>query len=184
LLGVIILKAKKGGIMVMRKTAFLVFAFFVFSMTTAFAEIKKFPDKFTNGVIVRSEYLADKDIKVIDFFKYIDQNSADYKVYFSKESLKDYAFEKSIVEIKVDNNQVHKINVSEITNIPSSKSFPGIAEFVYTSINAIVPNDVIGEIKTAKRVAFCLHFTNGITTVFVVPDPLLTEWQQVINTEK
>jgi len=180
LLGVIILKAKNRGIRVMRKIAVLALIILAFGMATAFAEVKTFPDNFTNGLIVRSECLNDKEFKVIHFFKYIDQPSVKYSIYFSKETMQEFAFEGSFVEIKVDNNPVQKINVEEVVNFP----IPRRPSFVTSFTRTTIPNDVITEIKTAKRVALRFHFMNGITSDFILPDSLLSEWQQAINTEK
>jgi hypothetical protein len=170
--------------MVMRKIAFLVFAFFVFSMTTAFAEYKEIRDDFTNGWILRSDVELDKKTEMwfalLD--KQIDRNRTTYQMQLTKETIKEFLFANTSIEIKVDDNPIQSISIKNLHNTFSH----GVPEamFYMTTITAALPEKVITEIQTAKRVAFRYQDTRGSNTTYILPDKVLTEWQQVINTEK
>lgn len=169
----------------MKKISIITFFLFICGIATVFAEIKEIPDKFTNGIIIRSSYTPVKEhFKIVYLSKIIDQKTITYEMLFSTETLKEFILDKSTIEIKIDTNPVYNIPVKDLSNIYLNKGDPTIAQFYTSTVTAAIPDNIIFEIKSAKRVALRFHEMAGGSAIYILPDKVLTEWQQVINTEK
>lgn len=56
-----------------------------------------------------------------------------------------------------------------------------VGEYLYM-LDYQIPKEVIEKLQTANRVALRFTQNSGSTFVYVLPDEVLAEWKQVINT--
>jgi hypothetical protein len=160
----------------LRKIALILSLIMVWGMAVASAAITRGQDDFSGGATINSgtNGLDHSELKSLYFRKIIDITPIEYEIQATKIASKSFAFLNSFIEMKTDDNPVRKIVVKESSFMPLAK---------YSDIIVSVPNDIVQEIKSAKRIALRFQTAAG-SYVFVLPDTVLAEWQQVINTEK
>ncbi|AJQ26921.1 hypothetical protein JBW_01571 [Pelosinus fermentans JBW45] len=152
----------------------------LWGVTVVSAEITRGIDTFTEGVTINSGINADPtNLKSLYFSKIIQPNAVvDYEIQATRINLKDFIFLDTFMEINIDNYSVQKIAVKEAKKMSLVNK-----NDIYSNIIVSVPNGIVQEITSAKRIALRFQTAAG-SYVYVLPDPVLAEWQQVINTEK
>ena len=169
----------------MERIVVFLFVAMVLGINTVSAEIRKTPDNFSGGVILRSNYLTIEDpIKAVGFDKIITPDSIEYELCIAEKMQRKFMFEDSIVEIKINNSDTYRITIKEADPFPFNNLVLGINDLDPSGFKATIPDEVINEIETAEHVSFRLRDRSGMPFVFILPDKVLAEWQQVIATEQ
>jgi hypothetical protein len=150
------------------------------SALPASAEIRHGRDEFTNGTVIGSYINVADVIDSIFLVKTVTSNSSEYEIGAKSKTLKDFAFAKTFIEVKIDENPTHKIEVKGVssTRVPSS-----MVTYWFTVV-APANNQIISEIKLAKRVALRFQRVDNYSPIYVLPDAVLAEWKEVIAAEK
>lgn len=166
----------------LKKVALVLLLIMFIGLTVVSAEIRRGKDEFTNGSIIGS-YINVNTSGVIDgisLTKTVTSNSSEYTIIAKNTTLKEFAFAKTFIEIRIDENLTHKIDVEKVssTRVPSSS--------VDYRFSVVVPanEQIINELKGAKRVALRFQCVDNFSPVYVLPDNVLAEWKEVIATEK
>ena len=155
----------------------LLFAFGIVSIVNA--DIRKKIDSFDETRIIRSVNQKIGDLAQFNFTKNIgEKNSINYLLYASSHLMKNNAYTKDFVEIKID-GEIYKINVTK--NIDYKDTDHGLYAI---STTAQFTDESIKALKTASKVTLRFHRENGFTDVVQLPDNVLAEWKEVISTEK
>ncbi|HML33858.1 hypothetical protein [Sporomusa sphaeroides] len=142
------------------------------------AEIRTGTDSFTGGSRYTSgNYLDDE--KWVGLRKIIDGDKMLYELLFSEKDLKHVKFTQDNGEIKIDNNPINSIIIKETSSMPTINS-----ALSHIRLSATISLEQIEPIKNANRVAFRFCKTDGTTSIIILPDAVLAEWKDVINTEK
>lgn len=166
----------------MLKRIFLLSIMFLFLCgSIADAEIIKGKDDFTGGKTCYSTYKFSSD-ESICFTKIYDKNLENYELEFWKKSLLGENYARIPIEIKVDDNPIQKIEVKEINSLPTdpfSRTAP-----VVISNKADISQSIIGDIKDSRRVALKAYKDKYSPVIVVLPDTVLAEWKEVIETEE
>ena len=111
--------------------------------------------------------------------KTVTSNSTQFKILAEKRTIKDFAFTKTFIEIQIDEHPVHVLEVGDISTTPTVSSV-----LFWFSVEVPVPQDIIYELKTARQVALRFQRVDAYSPVVVLPDNILAEWKEVINTER
>lgn len=147
----------------------------------ACAEISQGTDSFTGGKTYTSGYHFAKDESAY-FGKILDSNSPIYKVSFWAKAMLGERYSKTPLEIKIDDMPIQTIEIKELPSIPTdpfNKNAP-----VLIRVEASVPSNIVDQIKIAKRVALKVYKDKFSPIIIILPENVLVEWKQVINTEK
>jgi hypothetical protein len=163
----------------LKKIALILTLAILLGMAVANAEIRRGTDKFSGGNVIGSYSNISDTVDSIVLFKIVTPTSVEYAISARKSTVKEYAFSKTFLELKVDNEISHKIEVQEVLSLPTDKPFIN-----WNSVKAPVSLEIIDQIKNGKRVALRFQVIGGYSPVVVLPDEVLVEWQQVIATEK
>ncbi len=144
------------------------------------AEITRGEDDFTGSPIINSwtKGKEHSDFKSLYFRKYVNTSPLAYEIDIYKYTFNDFIFTDTFMEIKIDDNPILQLPVKEAKKMPLANEYDIFSEIVVS-----IPNDVVEKIRDAKRVA-CRFQTASGSYVYVLPDTVLAEWKQVIDTEK
>lgn len=163
----------------MRKIALILSFMMLLGITLASAEITRGEDTFTGGKTINSGTSADpSELKSLYFSKTVQVNAVEYEIQATRVTFKSFIFSSTFIELKIDENPVHKMVVKETSMMPLVNK-----NDIYSSITVPVQNDIVQEIKDAKRIALRFQTVAG-PYVYVLPDSVLAEWKEVIDTEK
>lgn len=164
----------------MKLTAVL-FALFVFLPLSAEAKVSSKHDSFREFQYIKST------INNVGFFDHAillksiaKNNSTEYGLSFTKISLKEWYFfspKGSAVKIDGEIQELSTINTSH--DYKSSTYKPELITSVMFNLTPLAD-----KLKTAQSVTFRIYFDNQPSVDLVVPDKVLAEWKEVINTEK
>lgn len=163
----------------MRRVAAVLLGLMIFWLPVVQAEIKIYHDKFTNGKEFVSQYKESKYHDAIQFNKLID--GLDIKYYFdffNKVYDRQKGYSKVAVEIKIDDNPVQYLDVKNI------KMEDYDNEFFVECTTVELPDEMIQQMLSAKRVAIKVYKENQAPGIIILPDDVLAEWKEVINTTK
>ena len=161
------------------KKIVLILALIMLLTPVASAEVARGIDSFTGGTRVGSYSNVKDAVDSISLVKIISPGLVEYEISAGKRSTKEFLLSKTFIDIKIDNYTSHSIEIKKVELIPTD------SPFVHSSyVDAPISNEIVDEIKTAKRVALRFQTANGHSLVLVLPDTVLAEWKEVINTEK
>ncbi|QJW47659.1 hypothetical protein HA075_18930 [bacterium BFN5] len=163
----------------MKRIALILFLMVLLTRAVASAEIRHEEDKIANRTTVRSDNYVSESVDFISLMKTVTSNSAQFKIVAEKRTIKDFAFTKTFIEIQIDEHPVHVLEVGDISTTPTVSSV-----LFWFSVEVPVPQDIINELKTAKQVALRFQRVDAYSPVVVLPDNILAEWKEVINTER
>lgn len=163
----------------MKRIALILFLMVMLTMAVASAEIRHEEDKTANRTTIRSDNYISESVDFISLIKTVSSNSTQFRIVAEKRTIKDFAFTKTFIEMQIDENPVHMLEVGEISTIPTVSSV-----LFWFSIEVPVPHDIINELKTAKQVALRFQRVDAYSPVVILPDNILAEWKEVINTKK
>jgi hypothetical protein len=166
-------------VMYLKKVVLILSLTMLLGMAVVHAHIARSTDDFTGGQRISSSNDTSGEIDSVSLTKIISSDSTEYQLSVNKNTRKAFAPAKTIIEIKVDDNPSHKLNVQNLQIIPMGDFYT----FSYSIKTSIDPN-IIAEIKNAKRIALKIELADGWQPVIVLREYILNEWQQVINTEK
>lgn len=167
-----------GGIV--KRIILMVLCCMIFSVGVCSAEIFKHKDDFSNGNIIRSNIYTDKSceemLRWLSFYKTKSNNSIQYNIAVSNKTLNKYGISNANGKINID-GETFDLIISNYSKMPLS----GV-----TTHDAIydISQNIEKKINSANRVALKITKNDGFQFVYVLPDEVLTEWKQVINTEK
>jgi hypothetical protein len=172
----------------LKKVALVLSLLILLGIGTASAEITRGEDTFTGGVRIRSYIEIEKPIQTLSFIKIVGDGFTGYEMSATRKTydmpemrrigIKE-SFVKTNIEINIDGVSSHSIGVQNLTLNPTNNSY------IFTSgIKVVIPNDVSDKFKDAKRIALKFPIEDGTSLVYVLPDAVLAEWKEVINTEK
>lgn len=163
----------------MKKIILLSLIFILILLPSTQAKISEGHDSFTGGEWYKSGNYIDGSNEWIGLYKVISKKNVSYGITFSEETLHYIKFARETAEIKVDDNSIKQIPITEVSSRPTLTT--GIS---LIGLTATVPQEQIEKIKIAQKVALKFKQENGTSVTVVLPDSVLAEWQQVINTEK
>lgn len=144
------------------------------------AEISRGRDEFTNGTVIGSYINVSDVIDSISLTKTVTPNTSEYEIVAKNKTLRDFAFAKTFIEVKIDDNPTHRIDVKELSSI----RVPSSLVTYWFSVKAPANDQIISELKLAKRVALRFQRVDNYSPVYVLPESVLAEWKEVINMEK
>jgi hypothetical protein len=151
----------------------------------AFAKINKTTDKFDGTLKIESDISKGTGIfSFVTFAKFIDTKSnVTYGIFPHMYEYKEWwFFEKTPVEMKVDDNpEIFKLSVLDTY---SKMEGTGYSHALITASYIDVNKENLNLIKNAKKLTFRISFAKQPAYVWQVPDKVLKEWQEVINTNK
>lgn len=164
----------------MRRVAFLCIILVFLLCSIAKASISNDVDSFTGEKIYRSVYKFEETgtKSSLAFKKIFNGNAVSYEVSTFEDNFTYVHFSKEPAEIKIDDKPVQTLQIKKTYSFPSSMSKISLIGAV-----AIVPEGMEEDIKTANRVAIRFYLDSGVTSTMIVPDNILKEWQEVINTK-
>ncbi|WP_312337241.1 hypothetical protein [Anaerospora hongkongensis] len=163
----------------MRKIALILSLMMLLGITVASAEITRGEDTFTGAVTINSGvHEKESELKSLYFRKIPQSKNVDYEIEATRINFKEFIFKDTFMEIKVDDGLVQQFPVKEAKNMSLVRESD-----IYSSITVLLPNDMIPQINTAKRIALRFQTVAG-PYVYVLPASVLAEWKQVIATEK
>lgn len=147
--------------------------------SVAFAHITKRIDQFDESLRIRSVQQKIDNITQFNFTKTIEKSrNIYYQIYASSHLMKKNAFAKDFAEIKIDGN-IYKIDVVRIEDYKDTDH--GLYAISSTTQ---LSDEAVEALKSAQKVFLRYHRENGYQDIVEVPDSVLAEWKQVINTEK
>lgn len=164
----------------MKKILCLLSFMVVFSTSIASAEIVKGTDSFTNGISIYSGIeISDAFLDRICLEKTIYDGILEYEMLIGCVQGEDFILKDKPIEIKIDEFPIYILD-----RYTYKKNQMLDNRYLYNSIiKTKVPLDIINKIRNSKRVA--IRYENMLyQEVYVFPDEVLTEWKQVIATEK
>lgn len=163
----------------MKRVLLLFMVCMVFVSAVASAEVAKGKDSFTGGFNVSSHVAAEPFLKVLHLVKNVSDGGITYKLSLACIGSKENVLGDEPVEMKVDGQPVY-----ELKEYRYKLSGPDSYGVLYNSVIDIkMPPELIGYIKETKRVAIRFRDARGISYPYVLPDDVLAEWKEVINTE-
>lgn len=151
----------------------------VWGMTIVDAKIGRGIDDFDGSVSIASSNSIEAD-GWLSFRKKISDISIEYFISSSSKTLRYINFSKEDAEIKIDDLPIQKIPVKEVSSIPS----PMNSQMSFTNVTILVPTELVQQMASAQRLAVRIYKENSPPYVYILPETVLAEWQQVINTEK
>ncbi len=163
----------------MKKIALILFFMMLLTMGVASAEIRHEEDTAANKTTIRSDNYVSESVDFISLFKTVTSNSAQYKIVAEKRTIKDFAFTKTFIELQIDENPVHMLEVGEVTTTSTISSV-----LFWFSVEAPVPQEIINELKAAKKVTLRFQRVDDYSPVVILPDNILAEWKEVLAFEK
>lgn len=160
------------------KFAIILFALLFFLPLNAEAKITHLYDDFTeeNSYISTNTFGAHRKVS---FVKKFENGIPTYKLVIYATVLGGYT-ELVPIEIKIDKNKVESISLTDAVIFP--RFIAGIDNL--RENRAIVPIDIVNQIKSSERVAFRLYKGKAYSTVIVLTEANLAEWKEVIAMEK
>lgn len=154
----------------------LCYIFFCIGICNANVTIKN-NDEFTGGTVITSKIFTDYNMSryldCIVFTKTATSNIARYTL--QTDATTSLGSPKDI-EINVDGDYLFEPIHTDI----KSSLIDYRIRFV---INYDISDDMVEKIRNANRIALKCKI-GDFTKIYILPDEVLTEWKQVINTEK
>ncbi|SFL75449.1 hypothetical protein [Pelosinus propionicus] len=163
----------------MKKIVLILGLVMLIGMAVGHAHIARETDNFTLGQKINSENDTSGQIDSVSLTKIINSNSTEYELSINKRTRKMFALAKTTIEVKVDDNPSHKFDVQNLQTMPTEDPYI-YSYYIKTSMD----QNIIAEIKNAKRIALRVELVDGSQPVLVLREYILNEWQQVINIEK
>ncbi len=172
--------SKQERVMDLKKVALILSLFMLLGMAVASAEITRGEDDFSGSPIINSwtKGMEPSQLKSLYFRKYVNTSPLSYEIEASKITFKDFIFLGTFLELKIDNNPVQQLPIKEAKQMSLVRESD-----IYSRIIVPVPKNTIEEIEKANRIALRLQTASG-SYVYILPDTILAEWKEVINTEK
>lgn len=163
----------------MKRVLLLCLACMVLVSAVASAEVKKGKDNFTGGFNVSSHVAAEPFLKVVHLVKNVSDGGIMYKLTLSRIGSNKNVLGDEPIEMKVDGQPVYELEDYRY-KLSEANSY-GV---LYNSVMDIkLPLNLIDRIKETKRLAIRFRDARGISYPYVLPDDVLAEWKEVINTE-
>lgn len=163
----------------MKRVLLLCLACMMLVTAAVSAEVMKGKDSFTGGFYVSSWQYPEHFLKSIHFVKNIDEGVVSYDFSISRIRGKNSVLGNAPIEIKIDNYPVY-----DLKDYRYKLTGPDSYGVEYNSIIDVkFPTELAEKIKDAKRVAIRFEDARGIQYPYVLPDDVLAEWKEVINTE-
>jgi hypothetical protein len=164
-----------------KKVAFVLALVFFIGMATAHAEITRGVDAFTGGITINSASSTPNhsDLDELVFRKIVNGGQNEYELWASRITSEKFMFSNAFVEIRVDNDPTIQISVKDYGVI-------GLADGYNKLSHVTVPlsKEISEKITSASRIAIRFQTATGVPYVYILPDSVLAEWQQVIATDK
>lgn len=163
----------------MKRVLALCMACMVLLSAVASAEVKKGKDSFTGGLNVGSYVKPENFFDTMYFIKTISDGYISYEFSISRIRGKDSILGDAPIKIKVG-----QYPVCELKDYRYKATGPDSYGVKYNSdIKVKFPSELANQIKDAKRVAIQYEDVLGMEWPYVIPDDVLAEWKEVINTE-
>lgn len=168
----------------LRKIALVLSLIMVWGMAVASAAITRNVDSFTGYSAISSHIYDDKEVLTeVNLKKTLSPTVSEYEIRLAgkgHKEIRNFILGNSLVEVKVDDKPTYKLAPDNYSIKPLAGSYGNIVSNVTFGLSV----QSADEIKGAKRVALRVTMEDGSRYVYILPDPVLAEWQQVINTEK
>ena len=165
----------------MKKIAFVLLLILILGAIPATAKITVYRDSFTseNEYSVLTKHYTHNQLL---FIKKFEDGKPTYTLYITYRTFVPEEQFQLPIEIKVDDLPV--ISLKEKEEVSMSK----INRFDYDNSlkksKLIIPPHVIDLIRDGKSVKFRVLKGKAYSVTIALPDDVLAEWQQIINTEK
>lgn len=163
----------------MKRVLLLCLACMMLVSAVASAEVKKDKDSFTGGINAGSYTNLQPFFNTMYFRKTMSDGYVTYEFSISRIGGKNSILGDAPIEIKIDQYPVYELR--DIRYRSSGPDSYGVKHS--SSISVKIPADLADKIREAKRVAFQYEEVNGMRWPYVLPDDVLAEWKEVINTE-
>ncbi len=163
----------------MKKLLFcFIVLYFLGTTSTSYAGIYRSTDKFDNSTRIASAtanlfpFSNTRIVKIIldDINKYsiiVDKTLDDRKIIESNNYADDYA------EIKIDDD-IYKMKILSAY----------VSKYSILYSEAELTDELVNKINIAKKVTIRFHKKDSTNDTLNLPDTVLNEWKQVINTKK
>lgn len=143
----------------------------------SYAYIDRRVDSFDGTVTTYSVWLELCDLAQLTLIKVNKKlEGVHFEIDIATDVLKKYDFSKDFAEIKI-NNIIYEMRV--LKNQYYKDTDYGLYPI---SSNVQIPEEAIKPLKSAEKVALRFHRENGHQDVVELPDDVLAEWKEVINT--
>lgn len=142
---------------------------------TASAKITKEVDKFNGDVEIQSKNYFDGTYYLIT--KTLKDDHSNILLMVAKSNKEWWFFSKTPFEFKI-NDQILK------TETPETISSMGNYPYLNTGAIVIVNDELQEKIITYKNITMRYHFIEKPDVTLDIPDSILTEWKEVINSTK
>lgn len=145
------------------------------------AEIIKGTDSFSGEAYISSWQYPKPLLDTLNFHKDIKTDGeVSYTLSISQITSKDFVLEDFPIEVKIGNHAVQKL-----TDYRYKMTGPDSYGIKYNSmIDARFPAELAEMIKNAEKVAIRFEHAEGTRVPYVLPNNILSEWKEVIATEK
>lgn len=163
----------------MKRIAIIVILIMLSGISVVSAKIGRGTDSFDGSVSIASSNSTEVD-GWLSFRKKTSNTNTEYFISSSLKTLSYIKFSKEDTEIKINDQPVQKLTVKEVSSMPSPLDSP----MSFIDVTVLVPNELAQQIASAQRIAIRIHKENSAPYVYVLPDSVLAEWQEVINAEK
>lgn len=144
------------------------------------AKISATHDDFEGSTSISSIFSRERKIPFatkVALFKDMDKDGVIYTMVYSKIDSQWWFFD-GTAEMKIDDGQI-----IEFKNSHTSTNYQD-TDFLQTTGSFYVPNEVIAQIATAKKIVVRLNFENRTSQTIELPAFVLDEWKQVIAQSK
>ncbi|EGO65615.1 hypothetical protein [Acetonema longum] len=165
----------------MKRTVLVFVLIMLVGVTSTHAKFIPGTDQFTGGKTYSSTYNPGDYEPSVSFTKIISGNIVSYEIRFFNRAVSGEKFTKDPIEIKIDDYPVQTIPITEASSMPIDLEDKDIT---WNRSKAPTPQNIIDQIKVAKRVALKVYTDKYAPAVIVLSDEALAEWKQVISMEK
>jgi len=164
----------------LKKVVLILSLVMLMGMGVANAEITRGQDSFSGGVTINSVTNTSDptELDQLVFRKCVNTSPSEYELWANRITSKEFLFTNTFIELRIDNNSTRKITITKNGIISLADGYKK-----YSHITVPLSIEFIEQIKSAQRVALRFQTMTG-SYVYILPDPVLAEWKEVINTEK
>lgn len=143
------------------------------------AEIRKYDDNFTNGKEILSAYQEKSFGESIYFNKIMTDKKYTYSIicYNGVHDPRN-SYSKTSMEIKIDENPIEYLEIKD-TNVEHYQKI-----IMMSCTTKEINGNVIDQISSAKRIAVKVYKQNNSPKVYILPESIINEWKQIINTKE
>lgn len=163
----------------MKRVAFFLALIMVLGIAVVNAEIRQLKDDFSGSTKIVSYTALERPVDSLSLIKITGTNPK-YSVFAKLKSSKEFSLVKTFWDLKIDDKVPVQLDVRVGGVMVASDN----RYMIVSSATVDISDSLINDIKNAERVALRFQTEGGYTPVYVLPDAVLAEWKEVINTEK